>query len=352
MDRKFHRRGGKKREDNYTPIGDAAALATPIENMGLSERTLTALKSGGVNTAADIARRRMQDMYRIQNIGKRNCLEIQRALGSLKLSFRPDEARPNNADTRSDKPGNGNKKAHDSKPRPADTDTREVKAEGGRKARDGKPRPGDDGDRNKRGNDNKSSSQTDKRGDFDRRNKNKDRSAAGNPKSERALNESLSRMYAGLTINEIIMGGKRRRPARDNLSPKEPLKEGDLVKFCRKGKWGYRDWKGNVVIQPAYDEAFSFSEGLAGIEIDSLIGYIDMTSAVVIPCEYDCGTSFKQGLAAVSKGDKTGYIDKEGNLVVDFIYDVATPFSDGKAIVRLDERWGVLDRESMEVLWR
>ena len=352
MDRKFHRRGGKKREDNYTPIGDAAALATPIENMGLSERTLTALKSGGVNTAADIARRRMQDMYRIQNIGKRNCLEIQRALGSLKLSFRPDEARPNNADTRSDKPGNGNKKAHDSKPRPADTDTREVKAEGGRKARDGKPRPGDDGDRNKRGNDNKSSSQTDKRGDFDRRNKNKDRSAAGNPKSERALNESLSRMYAGLTINEIIMGGKRRRPARDNLSPKEPLKEGDLVKFCRKGKWGYRDWKGNVIVAPQYEEAFGFSEERGCVEMDGKLGYIDRNNNLVIDFKYDCANSFSEGLASVTVGEKSGYIDPDGNQVVDFIYDIATPFSGGKAIVRLDDRWGVLSRETLSVFWR
>ena len=114
MDKRYNRRGGKKKIDNYTPTGDSTALATPIENMGLSERTLSALTAGGLKTAADIARRRNREMYRIQNIGRRNILEIEKALSSLKLAFRPDElTNENQKNENVNKQNNSNNKNND-----------------------------------------------------------------------------------------------------------------------------------------------------------------------------------------------------------------------------------------------
>lgn len=325
MDKRYNRRGGKKKIDNYTPTGDSAALATPIQNMGLSERTLSALTAGGVKTAADIARRRSREMYRIQNIGRRNIAEIEKALALLKLTFRPDEQENENAK---------------------------------RENIQGKQSPAENKGGNINANKNseqqkKSVKQVGRQDNLGKQNNNGNRpnNTKSDIKSYHAINDAISKTYAGMSINEIIMGGKRKRPL-PQPAQKEHIKEGDLVKFCRKGKWGYKDWKGNVVIQPSYEEAFSFSEGLAGVEKNGLIGYISDKENLVINYIYDCGTSFKEGLAAVSKGEKSGYIDKKGNVVIDFIYDVATPFDNGRAIVRADERWGVLDRQSLNVLWR
>lgn len=342
MDNKRHGKNGRRKMPAYTPQGDPQALSTPVEELGLHERTLNALKAGGVNTAADLAGRFMRDMYKVQGIGKRDIFAMQGALKKLGLAFRPEEGnferkapvregaqgsgvRGEKKEFRQDK-GRGQIKKEEafSKERPEEAKPRE---EGGFERKNG----GRDGKNPK--------------------NKTKEPPVKGGKKSAEALNKELSRLYAGLTINEIIMGGKKRRPAFIPY-PKEGIKQGDLIKFYRAGKWGYKDWKGNVVIHPEYDEAFSFSEGRAGVEINGHIGYIDKDNNKVIECKYDCGTSFSEGLAAVSIGEKSGYIDTDGKAVTELEFDVATPFSGGKAIVRENDRWGVLDRETMKVLWR
>lgn len=56
--------------------------------------------------------------------------------------------------------------------------------------------------------------------------------------------------------------------------------------FRRGNLWGYVDGEGNVVIEPQYKEAKSFSNGLAAVQIDGKWGFINKENKVVIPCEY------------------------------------------------------------------
>ena len=91
MDNKRHGKNGRRKMPAYTPQGDPQALSTPVEELGLHERTLNALKAGGVNTAADLAGRFMRDMYKVQGIGKRDIFAMQGALKKLGLAFRPEE---------------------------------------------------------------------------------------------------------------------------------------------------------------------------------------------------------------------------------------------------------------------
>lgn len=54
------------------------------------------------------------------------------------------------------------------------------------------------------------------------------------------------------------------------------------------GKWGFIDKEGNVVVEPQYDNARPFSNGLAAVEIDGKWGYINLEDyKLVIPAEYD-----------------------------------------------------------------
>ena len=63
---KDNRRRNKKRiNDNYEPQGDPKALATALDDLGLSEKTVGILKDGGIATARDLAKRRISDFYRI-----------------------------------------------------------------------------------------------------------------------------------------------------------------------------------------------------------------------------------------------------------------------------------------------
>lgn len=56
--------------------------------------------------------------------------------------------------------------------------------------------------------------------------------------------------------------------------------------FQREGKWGFCDLEGNEIIAPVYDNAHSFSCGLAGVCVDGKWGFINKNQIVVIECLY------------------------------------------------------------------
>jgi hypothetical protein len=73
-------------------------------------------------------------------------------------------------------------------------------------------------------------------------------------------------------------------------------------------------------------------------------GFIDKTGKEVIPLKYDDARSFSEGLASVNLNGKWGYIDKTGKEVIPFKYDDAWPFSKGRAEVKLDGEWFYIDK--------
>jgi restriction endonuclease Mrr len=133
-----------------------------------------------------------------------------------------------------------------------------------------------------------------------------------------------------------------RKPDRGGRTIREEKPRDSLIKFMRDGKYGFKDYKGNVVIQPVYSDAFNFKEGLCCAELNGLYGYIDKDNNTVIPFKYELAMSFSEGFACVTVNEKSGYIDKQGNVVIDLIYDAATPFSEGSARAKIDGKWGIL----------
>jgi hypothetical protein len=82
------------------------------------------------------------------------------------------------------------------------------------------------------------------------------------------------------------------------------------------GKDGYIDTTGKSVIDPQFQFAGAFSEGLARVMIDGKYGYIDKSGKVVVKPPFNrAAGDFSQGLAQVTIGDKSGYIDKTGNWI-------------------------------------
>jgi hypothetical protein len=120
----------------------------------------------------------------------------------------------------------------------------------------------------------------------------------------------------------------------------EPKKtDGPPTPFPRKGKYGYRDKAGEFVIQPQFDYAGEFSEGLAVVGLGKYPGtkwgYINREGKIVIPAQFDGAHDFSEGMAAVGIGGKLGYIDRTGKLVVTAQFDEAQKFSGGRARVRI-----------------
>lgn len=151
-------------------------------------------------------------------------------------------------------------------------------------------------------------------------------------------------------------------------------------------KWGYINQKGKVVINPQFDDAGFFRNGLARVENSNKIGYIDRKGKIVIPIHYDDGTNFYEGKAFVVQPEsyplcidkngntlfslkdakyafgfsngmakiavedeygalKYGFVNEKGEMVIVAQYDAARSFSDGFAAVKIDEKWGFINKK-------
>src|SRR5438128_444799 len=81
------------------------------------------------------------------------------------------------------------------------------------------------------------------------------------------------------------------------------------------GKWGYIDAARKFVIEPRFERAGPFSQGLAPVRLAGRYGYIDASGRLRIDQQFELADSFSEGLAAVKSGDKFGYINDSATLV-------------------------------------
>lgn len=93
-----------------------------------------------------------------------------------------------------------------------------------------------------------------------------------------------------------------------------------FVVWDERGKYGFIDGAGRVVIKPQFDAALPFTEGLAAVSLDSKWGFIDSSGRVVVPLSYYAASPFSDGVAAVTikegEARSCGYIDRAGQFVI------------------------------------
>ena len=252
MAKKRRHHHSPKREDNYIPNAPKEVLDTPITQLDLTEFSLNILTDAGILTVMDICKRTERDMFKVQRFGKRNLEDVRRAITKLGVSFKEDTY------------------------------------------------------------------------------------LADKKKEEHSTNPTTSPISA--TSNEQPKKDKKKKekPSRPT-SPGEPE---EWVKFNRVNKWGIKDLMGKERIPAEYDEIFLIKEGLACFEKLGSFGYIDVDNNIVIEPQYECAMSFSEGLACVTEvGGKTGYINRDGEVVIPFEYDAGTAFREGIARVKKDGRW-------------
>ena len=123
-----------------------------------------------------------------------------------------------------------------------------------------------------------------------------------------------------------------------------------LARVELNGKWSFIDKSGNEVIPCRYDFAYSFYEGLARVKLNGKYGFIDQSGTEVIPCKYDDVDDFYEGLARVELNGKYGFIDQSGTEVIPCKYDDVDDFSEGFARVELNGKYGYIDQNGTEVI--
>ena len=77
-----------KPNQDYTPDWDSSILNKDIEELGLSDYTLSKLKAVEINKVLDLCRCQMRHMYKIPGISKKNVFEVLKKLQVLGVDFK------------------------------------------------------------------------------------------------------------------------------------------------------------------------------------------------------------------------------------------------------------------------
>jgi len=142
------------------------------------------------------------------------------------------------------------------------------------------------------------------------------------------------------------------------------FKEG-LAPFQEKGKYGFINLLGKVIVPAIYDYVYGFSEGLAMIRSGNKNGYINTKGTVVIEPNFAGAFNFHEGLGAVQKkislidsksgkkksGLKWGYINSKGEIIIEPKFSAVSEFHDGLALVLDNDKYAYIDRTGKEI-WR
>jgi hypothetical protein len=123
------------------------------------------------------------------------------------------------------------------------------------------------------------------------------------------------------------------------------FKEG-LAKTSINGKYGFINPEGDFVIDPQYKGTLWFENGLALVINDTdQYGYIDKNGKLKVPFQhYDCQPLlFKEGFACIQKDEKRGFINENGMLAIPNQFDGARNFSEGLAVVKVGNQYGYID---------
>lgn len=92
-----------------------------------------------------------------------------------------------------------------------------------------------------------------------------------------------------------------------------PFAGAEPAAVCIDGKWGFVSTGGEMVIQPQYEGARSFSIGLGGVCVDGLWGYISSTGEFRVECQFeDCKPFASSGIAAVKEEGLWKYVQLLG----------------------------------------
>lgn len=166
-------------------------------------------------------------------------------------------------------------------------------------------------------------------------------------------------------------------PFLDELMVDMNLAGKEFLAYKENGLWGFIDSLGKVLIEPKFEFAEGFTEGLALVIKDGLAGFINKSEEVIIPFKYEDANRFKEGLAAVSKGgywgmiDRSnkeiipinfeivgnikndlilvadsanyGYYNKKGQIEIPLMLQYATDFKDGYAIVGINDKKAIIN---------
>ena len=145
----------------------------------------------------------------------------------------------------------------------------------------------------------------------------------------------------------------------DLLYPNYPFKEeinldSELVDIVfypfsdSSGIMGYSDTSGKWLIEPEYDDAGFFYDGLAAVEKDGKIGLINKKNEKVSDFIFD-DIETDTELYIVSTGDYLGIINRNGDFVFDTVFQDISILTEGYICAQKDSLYAFYDRKGAQM---
>src|SRR5689334_3094668 len=78
-----------------------------------------------------------------------------------------------------------------------------------------------------------------------------------------------------------------------------------LYPIKEKGKWGYMDLEGKIVVAPSYDYTWNFEDGMGRFKEKGKYGFVNEKGEIVIKPAFAFADNFKDGFARVNTKDTT-----------------------------------------------
>lgn len=139
-----------------------------------------------------------------------------------------------------------------------------------------------------------------------------------------------------------------------SYAPANPSRE--LLPIIVKGKCGFINRSGNIIVKPELDKCADFYEGLAVVTVGPKTMVIDNEGlAVFEPQLHLLDHFFSNGLIRVCSLTGQGcfpfgYLNRKGEVAIKPQFEIAQPFSEGLAAVKVNGKWGFIDQTGRLVI--
>jgi hypothetical protein len=133
------------------------------------------------------------------------------------------------------------------------------------------------------------------------------------------------------------------------LSRFDHYQEG-MALIVHKGKFGFIDKDGLLLISTQYDDARAFKNGIAAVKIGNNWGYINKKEKFIVNPYYEQVRDFSGLTSAVYKNGKWGIVDQNGRETISPQYDEINTLESGNYIVKVKNKYGIVNKSGIEVI--
>lgn len=129
----------------------------------------------------------------------------------------------------------------------------------------------------------------------------------------------------------------------------DAYKEG-MALVVQKGKFGFIDKDGLLMVSTQYDEARAFNNQISAIRIGNIWGYISSKEKFLAFPHYDEVADFSTFAAAVRKNKLWGIVNREGKETIAPQYEDIKILPSGNFIVKRNGKVGLVNAKGIEII--